>query len=96
VDENTRQLSELLHQAAETHHQVFAMTDGEDPDWATWYSDWLVNLSKMPELVGTKPVRSEVTYLLVGLDKEYAQAAPSVRWEDFYADRLMLYLSARG
>ena len=50
MDENTRQLSELLHQAAETHHQVFAMTDGEDPDWATWYSDWLVNLSKCRSL----------------------------------------------
>ena len=95
MDENTRQLSQLLHQAAETHHEVFAITDGEDPDWATWYSDWLVNLSKLPELVGAKPVRSEVTYLLVALDKEYVQAASSVGWEDFYADRLMLSLSAR-
>ena len=94
MDENTRHLSELLHQAAETHHQVLAMTDGEDPDWATWYSDWLVNLSNLPELVGAKPVRSELTYLLVGLDKEYVQAPSSVRWEDFYADRLMLSLSA--
>jgi hypothetical protein len=25
---------------------VFAITDGEDPDWATWYADWLVNLSR--------------------------------------------------
>jgi hypothetical protein len=94
LDEKTRQLSQLLHQAAETHHQVFAILDGEDPDWATWYSDWLVNLSNLPELVGAKPVRSELTYLLVGLDKEYVQAPSSVRWEDFYADRLMLSLSA--
>jgi hypothetical protein len=32
MDEKTSQLSALLHQAAETHHQVFAITDGEDPD----------------------------------------------------------------
>ncbi len=93
MDETTRQLSELLHQAAETHHQVFAVTDGEDPDWATWYADWLVNLSRLADLIGTKPVRSEVTYLLVGLDKEFSRAQPSQPWEDFYAARLMQHFS---
>lgn len=34
------QISELLPEAAETHHRVYASTDGDDPDWATWYSDW--------------------------------------------------------
>ena len=94
MDENTRQLSALLHQAAETHHQVFAITDGEDPDWATWYADWLVNLSPFSDLLGTKPPRSQVTYLLVGLDKEYIQAGSSEAWEDFYSARLMQRLSA--
>ena len=47
MDERTIQLSAVLHQAAETHHQVFAITDGDDPDWATWYADWLVNLSRI-------------------------------------------------
>jgi hypothetical protein len=61
VNESIRQLSALLHQAAETHHQVFAITDGEDPDWATWYADWLVNLSRFSDLVGTRPPRSAVT-----------------------------------
>jgi hypothetical protein len=89
VDEKTTQLSALLHEAAETHHQVFAITDGDDPDWATWYADWLVNLSPFPQLVGAKPPRSEVTHSLVGLDREYAQTAPSQAWEDYYAERLM-------
>ncbi|HEY3060806.1 MAG TPA: hypothetical protein VGL99_17740 [Chloroflexota bacterium] len=82
-------VSELLHEAAETHHVVFAITDGTDADWATWYSDWLVNLSRLPELLGTQPVRSELTYLLVGLDQEFTRAAPSEPWEDFYARRLI-------
>jgi hypothetical protein len=93
MDEKTSQLSVLLHQAAETHHQVFAITDGEDPDWATWYADWLVNLSPLSELLGTRPVRSELTYLLVGLDKEYGQTRPAEPWEDFYAARLIQRLS---
>jgi hypothetical protein len=94
MDDKTSQLSAVLHQAAETHHQVFAVTDGEDPDWATWYADWLVNLSPLPDLVGTRPVRSELTYLLVGLDKDYVQTRPNEPWEDFYAARLLQHLSA--
>ena len=94
MNESVKDLSALLHQAAETHHQVFAITDGDDPDWATWYSDWLVNLSQFSELVGAKPPRSEVTYLLVGLDKEYVEAGSSEAWEDFDASHLIQRLSA--
>jgi hypothetical protein len=96
VNEKTSQLSALLHQVAETHHQVFAITDGDDPDWATWYADWLVNLSRFSELVESKPPRSEVTYLLVGLDKEYLQTRSAESWEDFYATRLMERLRTLG
>jgi hypothetical protein len=94
VDETLKALSALLHQAAETHHQVFSITDGEDPDWATWYADWLVNLSRFSDMVGARPPRSEVTYQLVSLDKEYGQAGTTEAWEDFYAVRLMQRLSA--
>jgi hypothetical protein len=43
---------------------------------ASWYSDWLVDLFELPALLGTKPVRSELTYLLVGLDKDYRASQP--------------------
>ena len=46
-----QQVSELLHEAAETHHRVFRIVDGADDDWATWYADWLVNLSELPVLL---------------------------------------------
>ena len=91
MDDNTKEVSALLHTADETHHVVFAIADGNDPDWASWYSDWLSNLSRLPDLLGTRPVRSEVTYLLVGLDKEYTATAPSEAWEDFYASRLLAH-----
>lgn len=94
MNESVKALSGLLHQAAETHHQVFAITDGDDPDWATWYADWLVNMSRFPDLVGTTPPRSVVTYQLVSLDKAYAEAGSSEPWEDFYAARLRQRLSA--
>jgi hypothetical protein len=82
------ELSDLLHEAAETHHVVYRITDGEDPDWASWYADWLINLSELPEILGTEPVRSELVYMLVTLDKQYTAEPPGERWEDFYAARL--------
>ncbi len=89
MDDREKEIAELLHDAGETHHVVFAITEGADDDWASWYSEWLTNLSKLPELLGTKPVRSELTYMLVRLDKEYTERAPSERWEDYYARALV-------
>jgi hypothetical protein len=82
-------ISDLLHEAAETHHVVYRIVDGEDPDWATWYSDWLVNHSEMPKLLGRELIRSELTYMLVKLDKEYVAGSPNQNWEDYYAAELL-------
>ena len=80
MDECSTKIAELLHEEAETHHQVFRITDGTDDDCASWHSDWLVALSELPELLGTKVVRSELTYLLVRLDKEHTERHPDERW----------------
>jgi hypothetical protein len=79
----------LLHEAAETHHRVYRITDGEDPDWASWYADWLIALSELPQLLGRRPVRSELVYLLVLLDKEFLDRHPAEPWEEYYAGRLV-------
>ena len=89
MDERGAKVSELLHEAAETHHRVFRITDGADDDWASWYAEWLVTLSELPGLLGGKVVRSELTYLLVRLDKEYAERSPAEPWEDYYARALV-------
>jgi hypothetical protein len=78
-------VSELLHEVAETHHRVFRISDGADDDWASWYSHWLVTLSELPDLLDAKPVRSELTCLLVRLDREYAERHPGEPWERYYA-----------
>lgn len=89
----TKQVSDLLHEVSETHHRVFRIVDGADDDWATWYADWLVNLSELPTLLDAKPVRSELTYLLVSLDREYTAAAPAGPWETYYAQRILEHFS---
>src|SRR5512138_1523721 len=88
------QISGLLHEAGETHHRVFRIVDGADDDWASWYSDWLVNLSELPSLVGTRPVRSELTYLLVSLDRDYTASQPGEPWETYYAQRIFAHFNS--
>jgi hypothetical protein len=83
------QISELLHEAGETHHRVYRIVDGADDDWASWYSDWLIRLSELPDLLGTTPVHSELVYMLVSLDKEYSEHQPSEPWEQYYAGALI-------
>ena len=92
-DARVEQISQLLHEAAETHHTVFRITDGEDEDWASWYADWLTKLSELPELVGRKPVRSELVTMLVTLDRDYITDGPSEPWERYYAVRLAEHFS---
>ena len=84
----------LLHEAAETHHTVYRLTDGEDPDWASWYADWLVRLSELPEIVGRASIRSDLTHLLVQLDREYTREQPAEPWESWYASRVVEQFSA--
>ena len=83
------QLAALLHEAAETHHVVYRIVDGDDPDWASWYAEWLLDLSEMPTILGSKPVRSHLIHRLVELERAYADERPSVPWETVYARGLI-------
>jgi hypothetical protein len=91
---NAYRVAELLHEAAETHHTVYRITDGEDPDWASWYADWLLDLSELPSVLGWRPVRSHLVHDLVALDREYTALSPDDRWEDWYAAKLLERSSA--
>jgi len=94
MDERETKVSALLHEAAETHHIVFRITDGDDPDWASWYSDWLLMHSELPDVLGGPPVRSALTSLLVELDQTYVAEAPAEPWEDVYARDIVRRLAA--
>ena len=83
------QVAALLHEAAETHHVVYRIVDGDDPDWASWYADWLLALSELPQLLNETPVRSHLVHELVRLDRNYTEEKPRERWEDWYARGLL-------
>ena len=81
-------IADLLQEVAETHHRVYRITDGDDDDWASWYADWLIDHSELPQLVGGAPVRSHLVHALVELDREYTRDAPADPWPTYYAQRL--------
>ncbi len=83
------QVGSLLLEAGEIHHRVYRIVEGADDDWASWYAGWLIELSELPALLGTKPVRSELIYLLVSLDKQYAAENPGEPWERYYAPQII-------
>ena len=87
VPDQTR-IASLLDEAAETHHRVYRISDGADDDWASWYADWLIRLSELPDLLGRRPVRSHLVHALVQLDRDYTRDASESAWPTYYAERL--------
>jgi len=85
-------LSAVLRDAAQTHHAAYRSVDGNDPDWASWYADWLITSSALPQILGRPPVRSELIYQLVRLDKVYGEERRDEAWEPFYARALLAAL----
>ena len=89
MDERSEKVSGLLNEAGETHHIFFRITDGADEDWATFYSDWLVNHSELSNLLGSAPPRSHLTHALVQCDLDYQAEKPDQSWQDWWAARLV-------
>lgn len=94
-DSRIERVSELLQEAAEIHHAVYRIVDGVDDDWASWYGDWLVRLSELPEVLGVTLVRSELVYMLVRLDKEYGERKVTEPWETHYARNLVEHFTTQ-
>ncbi|MES2971702.1 MAG: hypothetical protein V4702_05250 [Patescibacteria group bacterium] len=89
MNEQQEKIRKLLREAGELHHKVYRIVNGDDPDWASWYTDWLLELSELPEILGKKPIRSHLIHALVELDKEIASKTIEGDWQDYYAKRLL-------
>jgi hypothetical protein len=83
------EIAALLGEAAEAHAQVYRISEGEDPDWASWYAKWLIDLSEFSELLDADVVPSHLIYELVRLEREYNETQPDEAWEMYYATQLL-------
>ena len=89
MDERAARTSDLLHEAGEVHHVVYRITDGADDDWASFYADWLIDHSELPDILSGAPTRSHLVHELVDCERAFAEAGSGGKWEDFYAERIL-------
>jgi hypothetical protein len=89
MDERAQRISDLLHEAGEVHHVVYRISDGADDDWASFYADWLIDHSELPETLGGAPTRSHLVHELVEAERALTETAPEAGWQDFYAERII-------
>ena len=89
-------IAALLQEAAETHHRVYRITDGTDDDWASWYADWLLGHSELPQLLAARPVRSHLVHALVQLDRDHSASGTDEPWPDYYERGLRDRFQGRG
>jgi hypothetical protein len=78
------QLIDLLHETGPAHHRAYFAVNGDDPDWPLWYAEYMQ--ARLNHILGTALTRSELTYLLVSVEKERVAADASAPWPDYYAD----------
>ncbi len=77
-------LTNLFEKTGKAHHQAFIETDGADPEWPSWYTDYLHHdLSKR---LNANFSKSELVYLLVLVEKEREIEAPGSDWLMYYAN----------
>ena len=90
MDNRLKQLKELFQLAGQTHHQVFKKENGEDPDWPTWYADWLLSHTHFSALAPKAQTRSDLTWFLVTIDREFSANYPDQsNWTEYYARRAL-------
>ena len=85
-------IAAILAETGRAHHEAFAATDGEDPDWAIWYANYARD--KLAERTGMDFTLSELVYCLIRTDIEHQARSPDSDWADFYASEMVEHCSA--
>jgi len=86
-EHQTEELAVLLKQTGEAHDEAFAATDGEDPDWAIWYAEYLHD--RLLPFLAAPITRSRIVFCLVAIAEEHETADPNAPWTGFYAARIL-------
>jgi hypothetical protein len=76
-------LADLFRSAKEAHGKAFADRNGDDPDWPSWYADYLIN--SLNETLLTPRSKNELVVLLTQADAEFRQQQSGNDWAIFYA-----------
>ena len=86
-DVRITELALLLLDTGRGHHDAFAATKGEDPEWPLWYAKYLEG--RIDSYLGTGPTRSKLVQCLVDADEAHQTQRPDEPWPTFYARYLL-------
>jgi hypothetical protein len=87
--ERAARLATTLERAEQVHGIVTERTGGADPEWALFYSWWLVKWSDLSEILGSTPGLGDLTARLIALDADYRSVSRDEPWSAFYARKLL-------
>lgn len=87
MEDKIRRLADLLGKTKQAHLEAYIETNGADPEWPTWYADYLVD--KLPEHLGVALTRSDIADQMVHLSQKQPQDAPDADWARYYAQSLL-------
>ncbi|MEQ9692031.1 MAG: glutathione S-transferase N-terminal domain-containing protein [Bauldia litoralis] len=91
--ESLRQtLIDLFTATAEAHHEAYAATGGNDPEWPLWYAEHLH--APLTEALDAGFTRSLLVYCLMNADLEHQARSPDTAWQAFYADHFIEHFAA--
>jgi len=86
-DNRIKQLAELFKTTGQAHHQAFAKTDGDDPDWPIWYANYLGD--RLTPFLAAPITRGRLVFCLVATDDEHRATHPDAPWSEYYAERVL-------
>lgn len=77
------ELAALFREAGEAHHKAFAASNGEDPEWPTWYARYLA--PRLQQVLGGVVDQAALAADLRRADDEYGKGDGKQPWPEFYA-----------
>lgn len=77
-------LAQMFREAGHAHHRAFLAANGDDPDWPTWYAQYLA--PRMEALLGRAFDVPQLARQLDDLENRRKQIHPLPDWPLFYAE----------
>ena len=83
VQNPIQQLAALFRAAGAAHDEAFPATNGEDPEWPSWYARYLA--PRLQQELGGQVDQSALAADLRQVDGEYRAGDGREPWPEFYA-----------
>jgi len=84
MEDRTAAVATVLRETARAHHQAYLESNGEDPEWPSWYAE---RLQAPLADAGVELTVSVIVYLLVACEREFPDAGRE--WPERYAERFV-------